>query len=237
MNSRAFVVLLVLSASCLAAALEKSPKVVNGTDSDISRHPYMVSIRKIEAHHCGGTILNPEWVLSAAHCLHNAAGIYTVQYGTTVISGDGPTVVNVSQVIRHEDYDPDNNYKNDIGLVRLSEPIQVGFEGFMVRLPFSGTYFATGTPAVLAGWGLNATGGVLMPHLQEARLQVYSNFDCAQLHRTTVHYTNICGGIPDGGKGQCSGDSGGPLLVDGVQVGIVSWSVSTSKSSRPSTKH
>lgn len=41
--------------------------------------------------------------------------------------------------------------------------------------------------------------------------------------------TNICGGIPEGGKGQCSGDSGGPLLVDGVQVGIVSWSVRNSE--------
>lgn len=185
---RAIFILLVLSASNLAATQEnKAPKVVNGTESDIARHPYMVSIRKGESHHCGGTIINSEWVLAAAHCLHNPAEIYTVQYGTTVISGDGPNIVNVSQVIRHEEYDPENNYKNDIGLVRLSEPIHVDYEGFRIRLPFAGTYFATGTPAVLAGWGLNATGGVIMPHLQEAKLQVYSSFDCAQLHRETIH--------------------------------------------------
>lgn len=64
-----------------------------------------------------------------------------------------------------------------------------------------------------------------MPILQKANLQVFSVFDCSQLHRSLIHYTNICGGIPEGGKGQCSGDSGGPMLVDGVQVGIVSWSV------------
>lgn len=64
-----------------------------------------------------------------------------------------------------------------------------------------------------------------MTSLQKVDLIVVSAYDCNQIHRSKVHYTNICGGIPEGGKGQCSGDSGGPLLVDGVQVGIVSWSV------------
>lgn len=36
---------------------------------------------------------------------------------------------------------------------------------------------------------------------------------------------HICGGVDEGGKGQCSGDSGGPLIHDNKQVGIVSWSI------------
>lgn len=148
-----------------------------------------------------------------------------MQYASTIISRDGSNVVGVAEVIIHEGYLPANQYINDIGLVRLSEPITKGLNDYKAKLPIAGSYFWTGTPAVLSGWGLNATGGVVMTNLQKVDLQVYSAYDCGQIHRSTVHYTNICGGIPEGGKGQCSGDSGGPLLVDGVQVGIVSWSV------------
>lgn len=148
-----------------------------------------------------------------------------MQYGNTVISREGTNVVGVAELIPHEGYDPDNQYIHDIALVRLAEPISNAPENFKVKLPLDGSYFATGTPSVLSGWGLNATGGIVQSTLQAVDLQIFSAFDCDLLHRSKVHYTNICGGIPEGGKGQCSGDSGGPLFVQGVQVGIVSWSV------------
>lgn len=57
-------------------------------------------------------------------------------------------------------------------------------------------------------------------------MQIYSSFDCANIHAPgDILRTNICAGVEGGWKGQCSGDSGGPLLVDGVIVGIVSWSI------------
>lgn len=155
----------------------------------------------------------------------SAVGTYSVQYANTVINREGSHVVPVAEIIMHEDYLPSNQYINDIGVVRVAERMNVPLNEFKVRLPVAGSYFTTGTPAVLAGWGLNGTDGVVMTHLQKVDLQIFTSFDCNQLHRSPVHYTNICGGIPEGGKGQCSGDSGGPLLVDGVQVGIVSWSV------------
>ncbi|KDR18614.1 Kallikrein-14 [Zootermopsis nevadensis] len=64
-----------------------------------------------------------------------------------------------------------------------------------------------------------------MQHLQKVNITVYSDADCQSVHDNTVHDTNICAGVPEGGKGQCSGDSGGPLIANGHQVGIVSWSV------------
>lgn len=202
------------------------PKVVNGTDADISEFPFMVSLRKspLGAHHCGGSLINELWVLSAAHCLQNPPSIYTVQYSKTTIFRDDPTAIQVAEVIPHEEYLPANQYIHDIGLVRLEEPISNPLSGFKIRLPFPGTYFYTGTPAVLSGWGLNATEGSLMTTLQSVELQIFSVADCAKLHNDKIHPSNICGGVVEGGKGQCSGDSGGPLLVDGVQVGIVSWS-------------
>lgn len=60
--------------------------------------------------------------------------------------------------------------------------------------------------------------------MQKVELQTFSNAECSSRHQTAIHNTTLCAGVPDGWKGQCSGDSGGPLLVNGEQVGIVSWS-------------
>jgi len=56
---------------------------------------------------------------------------------------------------------------------------------------------------------------------------VFSDKECSDRHQTQLHKSQICAGLPEGGKGQCSGDSGGPLILTGsdTQVGIVSWSI------------
>lgn len=71
---------------------------------------------------------------------------------------------------------------------------------------------------------LEQTGGVVQTTLQEVDLIVFSDEECRNRHNSPIHPSHICGGVPEGGRGQCSGDSGGPLLVNGVEVGVVSWS-------------
>lgn len=140
----------------------------------------------------------------AAHCLGGPAENYTAQYANTLISRGGSNVAQVAEIIPHEDYLPRNQYINDIGLVRLAEPITNALNGFKVRLPVFDSYYETGTPAVLAGWGLNGTNGTIQSNLQKVDLKIFSPFDCNQLHFAQVHYTNICGGVIEGGKGQVS---------------------------------
>lgn len=55
-------------------------------------------------------------------------------------------------------------------------------------------------------------------------MDIFSDAECSRRHGVTIHPTNICAGVPEGGKGQCSGDSGGPLILNDTQIGIVSWS-------------
>lgn len=61
----------------------------------------------------------------------------------------------------------------------------------------------------------------------KVKLQVFSDEECSNRHQVQLHSSQICAGVPEGGKGQCSGDSGGPLLLaeKDTQIGIVSWSV------------
>lgn len=219
--------ILISLALALEVPQEKAPKIVNGTDAEIADFPFMVSVRNNGGHNCGGSILNSEWILTAAHCILGLLERYTVHYATSLISGEGGQVARVSELILHEKYDSDAIVpEHDIGLVRLLDRIESPFSDFTVKLPLSGSYVKTGTPAILIGWGYNGTqGGVLMPYLQKVDLQMFTAFDCAPFHFYEVFPTNVCAGFPGGQKGQCGGDSGGPLIVDGIQVGIVSWSI------------
>nr|CAD7599492.1 unnamed protein product [Timema genevievae] len=92
-----------------------------------------------------------------------------------------------------------------------------------VILPSQSQYTSAGLTATLIGWGLIYNDGPLSDVLQQVDLLTYSDTECEQLLYGYPHAHNICAGVPGGGKGQCSGDSGGPLLVKGVQIGIVSW--------------
>lgn len=62
--------------------------------------------------------------------------------------------------------------------------------------------------------------------MQEVNLKIFSDEECIKRHEGRTTKDHICGGVDEGGKGQCNGDSGGPLLYNGsIQLGIVSWSV------------
>lgn len=92
----------------------------------------------------------------AAHCVlnPNLSG-YTIQYGSTYLDRYSPNVVGVHAVYRHEDYNATNQYIHDIALIKLSSPIDNQLFDYKVKLPSKWTFFPTGTPAVLAGWGFN----------------------------------------------------------------------------------
>lgn len=229
------VFLLVLIALCDAQTIrDKYPKIVNGTDADISEAPFLVSLQYILSpteifHTCGGSILNQEWILTAAHCIEDEfPESYLVEYATTEISnghGHGEKIAYVDQLIWHEEYD-NEELRHDIGLVRVKTPLESDLYDLYARLPIRGQYFSTGTPTVLFGWGQLGTGLESTTILQKVNLQFYSRYDCAKLHNPGWILTNnICAGVPDGYQGQCNGDSGGPLIVNGVVVGIVSWSI------------
>ncbi|CAG9802950.1 unnamed protein product [Chironomus riparius] len=213
---------------CYAGASEIAPLIVNGTDATIEEFPFLASLRFNNSHTCGSTIINEIWILTAAHCVVGRIGktdLFSVHVESKYLYPSNPNVVFAETIYPHQGYNASNQYINDIALIKLKEPLKIQLFDWKVKLAMRGAYYKTGTPAVLAGWGYNESGGVAQTTLQKVNLQIYTASDCDEIHNSKVHASNICGGVEGGYQGQCSGDSGGPLLVRGVQVGIVSWSV------------
>lgn len=99
-------------------------RVVNGTDSNIEDYPFMISLRgSTGSHSCGGTLISPLWVLTAAHCVQRdgPANYYNIQHSSTVISPVATEgVIEAAEIFSHPNYNPYSSYLHDIALVRVS---------------------------------------------------------------------------------------------------------------------
>lgn len=184
-------------------------RVVNGTDALEGEFPFVVSLRYTiyNSHQCGGTIISPYYILTAAHCVPASnASNYNIQFGDANINAeaDSLNLEDVIEVIPHEGYNPDNQYEHDIALMRLKNPLYFSRTISSIELPKQGEPIASGLSATLVGWGLNATDGLVQDRLQKVDLKTYAAGDCQKLHRKKIHATSICAGAPEGGMGQCN---------------------------------
>ncbi|KAF2882708.1 hypothetical protein ILUMI_23441 [Ignelater luminosus] len=221
------IALMFLEVRLVGFKLENEERIVNGTDAKACEIKYIVSLRKNRSHRCGASILDSTHVLTAAHCVHRQLSLsLSIQYGVTTISSNRVNSIGVRRIYIHRKYSPLRSYANDIAVLKLRSAIPLGECIQPVKLPLQGEIPPAGKSAVLSGWGLSKTGGIVMKNLQRVDIFVYNDEDCRKAHGSRVNPNyHVCAGVPEGGKGQCSGDSGGPLVVDDVQYGIVSWSV------------
>lgn len=105
---------------------------------------------------CGGTIIEENWILTAAHCVYGTSlKVLTVQYGITDISTYFQNVAFVKEVKCHKNYKV-KSLDNDIALLRLTDRLKFSDTVSKVALPSQGFQALTGYKnAVLIGWGLN----------------------------------------------------------------------------------
>ncbi|XP_049786207.1 brachyurin-like [Schistocerca cancellata] len=208
-----------------APAEQQETRVVGGTEAADGEFPFVVAYIHYDVLQCTATIINEKWVLIAAHCVDGSnIPAMTIHAGSNNASDDTGVRVDVGRRFVHESFD-DMALTNDIALLELKQPLTFNSKIQAATLPASQQQTTAGTTATLVGWGATETSSSsTVDKLRKVDIPVWSDEECKAAYENygVLRENNICAGTT--GKGQCNGDSGGPLIANGQQIGIVSWS-------------
>lgn len=217
-------------------------RIVGGEDTNITEVPWQISIQTNSGFHfCGGSIIDPEWILTAAHCVSGSSpGSMRVKAGVTNKNASGQ-LRNVAEIIVSPDWTGSVSNGGDAALLRLSSPLDLSgntASAIAMATVADAPSHAPGTTSLVSGWGTLSPGGSTPTILQSVNVPIVSNAQAEQAYGPLTSDQIAAGDLVDGGEDACQGDSGGPLVVmnapGGPQlVGIVSWGQSCALASHP----
>jgi len=224
-----------------------APRIIGGDDAPAGRYPYAVSLQDDLSHFCGGSLIAPDVVLTAAHCSIDKFKVVVYRHNLNqIFKGD---VIDVSFQVTHPWYNR-RTTNNDFNLVFLTRPTNADVKP--VKLNSDSSVPHAGDLVTVMGWGDTAAADNLQrlsAVLQDVDLNVISNEKCQesrgfyngwfQSYDGAISSSMIC--AKDDHEDSCQGDSGGPLVIIGsdssgaedVQVGVVSWGIGCASSNFP----
>ncbi len=241
-KSTKYILIVALSTLSLFGALPQK-RIINGTvvSQSSSRWSWIVSIEHDGEHECGGTLLNSEWVVTAAHCLLDdneqviSIGRLSVSTGSYNLYGDSMRSSSVARTIIHPNYNTITN-DSDIALIQLTTPLEKeSFPKIENDLPLY-----AGRDSWVAGWGVMSSNS---SHISEDLNQVSIPLVDYSVCNSFLGYDGIltrnmlCAGYMLGGQDACGGDSGGPLITyendQQMLIGIVSFGIGCAEIGHP----
>ncbi|MGW3731023.1 S1 family peptidase [Streptomyces sp. F001] len=205
------------------AAVAAPQPIVGGTTTTTTAYPFMMQITDAsQDQFCGGTLVSPTKVVTAAHCMvGETTSSVRVVGGRTYLNGTNGTVSRVSKIWIHPSYTDVTN-GDDVAVLTLSTSMPYTTAPYVSSSQTS--VYAAGTTARILGWGTTSSGGSSSNQLRTATVPTVSDSSCAGSYGSDfVASDMVCAGYTSGGVDTCQGDSGGPLLIGGRLAGITSW--------------
>ena len=213
----------------------RTGRIVGGSEISPHSQPHLVMMAiQVSSTHigiCGGTLLSHKTVLTAGHCLHNML-VARVFFGAHLVRTVEPQQIRTfeqpSSFRIHEQYNP-RTFANDIALIILAERLPSNQFMQPISIPTGAEIdlMFVGENVSVYGWGFTSDISRSLSEFPKVAVNsVITNAQCAGTFGEFITPTNICMST-EGGRGTCTGDSGGPMqtIINGrnVQIGIVSF--------------
>merc|ERR1719365_3986 len=243
-------------ASFTCGVNDVNPKIVGGSDAQPNSIPWQVAVVSPWVSSgkpfCGGTIISPYHVLTAAHCVWVPALLVRIGEHNIDTHDDDARLHQVECIHKHPHYLRIWGWaNNDFAILTLKHPIDLTSTTSLARaacLPDEDLpdFHPDETTFTVSGWGLMAENGTEQPtNLQHVDVPYYYPDVCAEAYKDRTNYTGVlitgqmlCAGHEGGGTGACFGDSGGPLTYEDSGrehvVGVVSWGIGCGQPNLPS---
>uniref|UniRef100_A0A8C5DEK1 Coagulation factor VIIi n=1 Tax=Gouania willdenowi TaxID=441366 RepID=A0A8C5DEK1_GOUWI len=229
-----------VSDSQVEQSTDSETRIVGANHCPKGACPWQVLVQLSGRSHCGGALIGPEWVVTAAHCLHdNQLKDITVvagEHNLDFVEGTEQTV-RVSMAISHENYTratPDS----DVALLRLERALNLSRDVIPVCLPtkdFSEHELLKARYHQVSGWGARTNGGNAFPqvgtphspNLRHMSVPLIPNSQCSQVSQIDFNSNMLCAGYLEGRQESCRGDDGSPLVTafgsTHFLTGVVGW--------------
>jgi len=219
-------------------------RIVGGKEALPNSWPWQVHISvcgrwygMLECNICGGSIIHPRYVVSAAHCVPETP-TGNVIAGAHALS-KAKSRIPILKFIQHPSWNRPTQFDHDMSIIVVRFEIEINSDASPICLPHPTTCFSEGTACVVTGWGLTGETGGFPDRLQEVAVRMISQERCSSYVGYHILTDNMmCAGYEDGGKDACAGDSGGPLVCRipaGAWVlnGVVSWGYGCARPGSP----
>jgi secreted trypsin-like serine protease len=216
-------------------------RIVGGVEARPGSHPWIVSLQTRGSHFCGGTLIAPDIVITAAHCVAGGApsrivaGAHDLYRPNANVQSSSP-----ARVVSHQGYN-DRTMVNDIALIKLATPIKFNANIQPACLPTAGEIVPDNAQGIVAGWGTTRENGSPSTVLMQVGVPVMGPATCARQMSSQGFRIDanamLCAGYSQGGKDSCQGDSGGPFVFKGPNgytlQGVVSFGVGCARPGLP----